>query len=115
LGGTFKRLHEQGHEVHLRYQTSINIAVTDDEALRFASFVCDYNNKFGRENTEAPDLYKKAATFLKNKKSSEIDIEEVRYVIGLIRKEEARSTYHFIGLPDLQIHFMSLPFTKLEL
>ncbi|MCG1037828.1 PIG-L family deacetylase, partial [Polaribacter sargassicola] len=43
MGGTFKRLHEQGHEVHLGYQTSGNIAVADDEALRFASFVCDYN------------------------------------------------------------------------
>ncbi|WP_345027318.1 6-phosphogluconolactonase, partial [Flavivirga jejuensis] len=47
MGGTFKRLHEQGHEVHIGYQTSGNIAVADDEALRFASFVCDYNAKFG--------------------------------------------------------------------
>ncbi|WP_445732517.1 glucosamine-6-phosphate deaminase [Mariniflexile sp.] len=110
MGGTFKRLHEQGHEVHVGYQTSGNIAVADDEALRFASFVCDYNNKFGIENTEAGDIYKKAVNFLKNKKSSEVDIEEVRYIKGLIRKGEARATCHFIGIPDEQIHFMELPF-----
>ena len=110
MGGTFKRLHEQGHEVHIGYQTSGNIAVADDEALRFASFVCDYNEKFGIENTEAQDIYKKAATFLKNKKSSEIDTPEVRYIKGLIRKGEARATCHFIGIPDEQIHFMNLPF-----
>ncbi|WP_445733366.1 glucosamine-6-phosphate deaminase [Mariniflexile sp.] len=110
MGGTFKRLHEQGHEVHIGYQTSGNIAVADDEALRFASFVCDYNEKFGIENTEAEAIYKKAATFLKNKKSSEIDTQEVRYIKGLIRKGEARATCHFIGIPDEQIHFMELPF-----
>ena len=110
MGGTFKRLHEQGHEVHIGYQTSGNIAVADDEALRFASFVCDYNEKFGIENTEAEAIYKKAATFLMNKKSSEIDTPEVRYIKGLIRKGEARATCHFIGVPDEQIHFMNLPF-----
>ncbi|GGZ86167.1 glucosamine-6-phosphate deaminase [Algibacter mikhailovii] len=110
MGGTFKRLQEQGHEVHIGYQTSGNIAVADDEALRFASFVCDYNTKFGIENAEAKDIYKKAADFLRNKKSSEIDTQEVRYIKGLIRKGEARATCHFIGIPDSQIHFMELPF-----
>ncbi len=110
MGGTFKRLHEQGHEVHVGYQTSGNIAVADDEALRFASFVCDYNDKFGIESTEAEDIYKRAVTFLKNKKSSEIDTPEVRYIKGLIRKGEARATCHFVGIPDEQIHFMELPF-----
>lgn len=110
MGGTFKRLHEQGHEVHVGYQTSGNIAVADDEALRFASFVKDYNEKFGIDNSEANVIYKKAANFLKNKKSSEIDTPEVRYIKGLIRKGEARATCHFIGIPDAQIHFMELPF-----
>jgi len=110
MGGTFKRLHEQGHEVHIGYQTSGNIAVADDEALRFANFVCDYNDKFGIASTEADAIYKKAVSFLKKKKSSEIDSLEVRYIKGLIRKGEARATCHFIGIPDEQIHFMELPF-----
>ncbi|MFT4534324.1 MAG: glucosamine-6-phosphate deaminase [Saprospiraceae bacterium] len=110
MGGTFKRLQEQGHEVHIGYQTSGNIAVADDEALRFASFVCDYNNKFEIKNVEAEDIYKRAVEFLKNKKSSEIDTPEVRHIKGLIRKGEARATCHFIGVPDEQIHFMELPF-----
>ena len=110
MGGTFKRLQEQGHEVHVGYQTSGNIAVADDEALRFASFVCDYNTKFGIESREADDIYNKAAQFLQNKKNSEVDIPEVRYIKGLIRKGEAESTCYFVGLPDSQIHFMELPF-----
>lgn len=110
MGGTFKRLVEQGHDVHVAYQTSGNIAVADDEALRFASFVCDYNEKFAIKSDEALDIYAKAAKFLANKKASEVDIEEVRYIKGLIRKGEARATSHFVGLDDHHIHFMNLPF-----
>jgi glucosamine-6-phosphate deaminase len=110
MGGTFKRLHDQGHEVHVAYQTSGNIAVADDEALRFASFVCDFNKKFGIDSSDAQNIYKKASTFLKNKKSSEVDIPEVRDIKGLIRKGEARATCHFVGLTDERIHFMNLPF-----
>ncbi|MFV8325861.1 glucosamine-6-phosphate deaminase [Flavobacterium sp. ZS1P14] len=110
MGGTFKRLQEQGHEVHVGYQTSGNIAVADEEALRFASFVCDYNDKFGIESIEAENIYKKAAAFLKNKKNNVVDIPEVRYIKGLIRKGEAQFTCYFVGVPDSQIHFMELPF-----
>jgi glucosamine-6-phosphate deaminase len=110
MGGTFMRLQEQGHEVHVAYQTSGNIAVADDEALRFAKFVCDYNDKFKIQSIEAEAICKKAEHFLKNKKASEIDIPEVRYLKGLIRKGEARATSQFVGLPEEQIHFMELPF-----
>ncbi|MBP6758797.1 MAG: glucosamine-6-phosphate deaminase [Flavobacterium sp.] len=110
MGGTFMRLQQQGHEVHVAYQTSGNIAVADDEALRFGKFVCDYNEKFEIKSGEAEAIYKKAVTFLKNKKNSELDIPEVRYLKGLIRKGEARTTANFVGLPDEQIHFMELPF-----
>lgn len=110
MGGTFIRLQQQGHEVHVAYQTSGNIAVTDGEALRFASFVCDYNEKFNIKSNEAEDIYTKAINFLKNKRPSDIDIQEVRHIKGLIRKGEAESTCHFVGIPDSQIHFMELPF-----
>jgi len=110
MGGTFKRLQEQGHDVHVAYQTSGNIAVADDEALRFANFVCDYNEKFNLTNNEAEDIYNKATAFLNNKKDSDIDTLEVRNIKGLIRRGEARSTSHFIGLNDDHIHFMDLPF-----
>src|SRR5207244_5827661 len=46
MGGTFIRLCEQGHEVHVGYQTSGNIAVFDDTALRHADFVVEYSRAF---------------------------------------------------------------------
>lgn len=110
MGGTFKRLQEQGHEVHVGYQTSGNIAVADDEALRFANFVIDFNERFGIEGKQALTVYEKAVGFLQSKKASEIDIPEVSHIKGLIRQGEARATCQYVGIPDGQIHFMELPF-----
>jgi glucosamine-6-phosphate deaminase len=110
MGGTFKRLHEQGHEVHVAYQTSGNIAVKDAEAIRFANFVCDFNKKFGIQETKALNIFNDAKAFLNNKKASEIDTDNVRSIKGLIRMGEARATCHYIGIPDDQINFLELPF-----
>ncbi|RXG21872.1 glucosamine-6-phosphate deaminase [Leeuwenhoekiella marinoflava DSM 3653] len=110
MGGTFKRLHEQGHEVHVAYQTSGNIAVADDEAIRFAKFITDYNEAFGISCDEAQSIYNKSFDFLKTKEIGGIDIPELRKIKGIIRRGEARATSHFVGLPDIQIHFMNLPF-----
>ena len=43
MGGTFDRLIKQGHEVHIAYQTSGNIAVSDEEALKFAEVSMEIN------------------------------------------------------------------------
>tara|TARA_R110002012_G_scaffold94447_3_gene228733 strand:+ start:1640 stop:3568 length:1929 start_codon:yes stop_codon:yes gene_type:complete len=110
MGGTFKRLQEQGHEVHVAYQTSGNIAVADDEAIRFAKFITDYNEAFNISCDEAKDIYTKSFDFLKNKEIGGVDIPELRKIKGIIRRGEARATSHFVGLPDSQIHFMNLPF-----
>lgn len=110
MGGTFQRLVDQGHEVHVAYMTSGNIAVSDEEALRFTDFVTDFNAKFDIGSNEAHKIYQKAINFIDKKKSSDVDIEEVRYVKGLIRRSEARAACHYVGLGNENIHFMDLPF-----
>lgn len=110
MGGTFQRLQDQGHEVHVAYQTTGNIAVADDEALRFAEFVVDFNEKFQSTNPKANRIYKDAVRFLKNKKDSELDISEVRHIKGLIRKGEAKNTCRFVGIKKEHAHFLEMPF-----
>jgi len=99
MGGTFQRLVDQGHEVHVAYQTSGNIAVSDDEAIRFIDFVVDFNRQFGINNDETSTIFENAKSFLQNKKDSELDTAEVRHVKGLIRKGEAKNTCRFVGIP----------------
>lgn len=110
MGGTFIRLADQGHEVHVGYQTSGNIAVSDEEAVRFMEFVSDYNQKFGIDNGEASKMFDEAVAFCTNKKASEKDTEIVRRVKGLIRRGEAQATCRFVGLPDHHAHFLNMPF-----
>ncbi|WP_338873894.1 glucosamine-6-phosphate deaminase [Spirosoma sp. SC4-14] len=110
MGGTFQRLHDQGHEVHIGYQTSGNIAVADDEALRFADYVVDFNTKFSIDSPEATRIFRDAAASLREKKDSEMDTVEVRYVKGLIRMGEAKATCRFVGIPVENAHFMNMPF-----
>ena len=110
MGGTFQRLVDQGHEVHVAYQTSGNIAVADDEALRFIEFVRDFNQQFGIDGDQTRNIFEKAEAFLKGKQHGEKDIDELRFVKGLIRRGEARNTCRFVGVPPHRIHFLDLPF-----
>ncbi|TAG67601.1 MAG: glucosamine-6-phosphate deaminase, partial [Runella slithyformis] len=110
MGGTFQRLVNQEHEVHIAYQTSGNIAVADDEAFRFIEFVVDYNQHFKIESHKSMQIFEVAREFLKKKKDSETDIPEVRYVKGIIRQGEAKATCRFVGIPVENAHFLNMPF-----
>ncbi|HEY1022536.1 MAG TPA: PIG-L family deacetylase, partial [Flavisolibacter sp.] len=110
MGGTFQRLVDQGHNVHVAYQTSGNIAVADDEAFRFIEFLIDYNTRFNIQSPEADKIYEEALAFLKVKKSGVKDIPALRYVKGLIRRGEAKNTCRYVGIPMENVHFLDLPF-----
>lgn len=110
MGGTFMRLHDQGHDVHVAYQTSGNIAVTDEFVTRFLDFAVNFEGMFDMDNSKSKQLLEQANHFLTQKKSSEKDSPEIRSIKGLIRRCEARATCKYVGLNDNQIHFMNLPF-----
>ena len=110
MGGTFMRLHKQKHEVHLAYQTSGNIAVTDEFVTRFIGFAVGFEHLFGIDDTKSKKILDEATAFLQTKRSTEKDTGEIRDIKGLIRKCEARATCRYVGLIEEQIHFMDLPF-----
>ena len=110
MGGTFMRLHDQGHEVHVAYQTSGNIAVTDEFVTRFLDFTVGFEQIFDIDNTISKNLLDRVTSFLTDKKFSEKDSEEIRQIKGLIRRCEARATCKYVGLQEDRIHFMNLPF-----
>jgi glucosamine-6-phosphate deaminase len=110
MGGTFIRLVDQGHEVHVAYQTSGNIAVFDDDAIRFADFVRDFNHSFGLSKEDGEKFYKKIVHDIKNKKPGQIDSPEVMKIKGLIRRGEAKAGCRYTGIPDTQAHFLDMPF-----
>lgn len=110
MGGTFQRLVDQGHEVHVAYQTSGNIAVHDYDALRYAEFMREFAASHVQPDEKEVALYNKIIQFLNKKDSGTPDIPEVRSIKGLIRRGEARGGARFTGLQDKQIHFLDMPF-----
>lgn len=110
MGGTFMRLHDQGHEVHVAYQTSGNIAVTDEFVTRFIDFAVGFENMFDIDETKSKKILEDATAFLQTKKSTEKDTEEIRAIKGLIRRCEAKATCKYVGLTEDRAHFMNLPF-----
>lgn len=110
MGGTFIRLADQGHDVHVAYQTSGNTAVWDDDALRFIEFATDFAKSQGVDTQKLEKVYADAREFIGKKKPNEIDTEELLIVKGLVRKGEAIAGARFAGLPDKNIHFQNLPF-----
>ena len=110
MGGTFIRLVDQGHDVHVAYQTSGNTAVWDDDVLRFVEFAIDFNESIGEDNTRLKEIYDEMRAFIPTKKPNQVDTKEIRDVKGFIRKTEAISGARYAGLPDSNIHFMALPF-----
>ncbi|MEN8187599.1 MAG: glucosamine-6-phosphate deaminase [Bacteroidota bacterium] len=102
MGGTFDRLVEQGHEVHIAYQTSGSIAVSDKETMKFAEVAVALNG--GNSNA------KKIIEDLNKKSEYEIDTLEVRKLKGLIRKKESMAATRYLGVPDENVHFLELPF-----
>ena len=102
MGGTFDRLVEQGHDVHIAYQTSGNIAVSNEEALKFA----EISKALNVNSDESENII----NFLKNKQDNDIDSLEVRKLKGLIRRSESLAATRYLGLPDSNVNFLDLPF-----
>jgi len=110
MGGTFMRLHDQGHEVHVAYQTSGNIAVTDEFVTRFLDFAVGFEDMFGMDNEKSTKILADAQTYISGKKKNQIDTAEIRSIKGLIRRCEAKATCKYVGLPEGRWHFQNLPF-----
>ena len=110
MGGTFQRLHDQGHDVHVAYQTSGNIAVTDEFVTRFMDFAVGFEDMFGVDSKKSREILETARQYLRFKKSNQIDTPEIRSVKGLIRRCEARATCRYVGIKDENIHYQNLPF-----
>ncbi len=108
MGGTFLRLVDQGHEVHVAYQTSGNIAVHDHDALRYIEFYKEYAQGIS-DSSGLKDMLT-AEKSIRDKTVGQIDTDTVRHVKGLIRQGEARAAARFCGLHDSNIHFLNLPF-----
>jgi glucosamine-6-phosphate deaminase len=110
MGGTLIRLSDQGHEAHVAYQTSGNIAVFDADAIRFVDFVTDLNRQMGVGAEAADSLERQIDEFVRSKKPGQVDSPILQKVKGLIRRGEAKAAARDCGVPAERLHFLDMPF-----
>jgi glucosamine-6-phosphate deaminase len=114
MGGTLITLCDQGHDVHVAYMTSGNIAVFDHDVRRFVDFVDEFLGVFGRtaEHSSAGTIKERVNQFLDQKKPGQADTDEVLEVKRMIRATEARAAALACGIPPEQLEFMNLRFYR---
>jgi glucosamine-6-phosphate deaminase len=112
MGGTLIRLQEDGHDVHVAYMTTGNVAVHDHEAIRFANFVSEFNQTFGLAVDKTSELEAKIQKFLSAKHAGQTDSDEVLAIKTLVRKTEAIAATQAIYIGKENLHFLDLPFYR---
>lgn len=113
MGGTFRRLCDQHHDVHVAYQTSGNIAVGDEEVVRYCEYLRDVCSKYSPLDTTIKDKADEIIRYLRYEKveNDEAERPDVLFMKGTIRREEARHACRYTGIKDdSHIHFLDLPF-----
>ena len=102
MGGTFIRLAEQGHDVHVAYETSGNVAVHDDVVLQHMDAARELG--FG-------DRFNEVKEIIASKKPGQPEPRALLNLKGAIRRAEAKSAVRSFGLNDeTNTHFLNLPF-----
>ena len=111
MGGTIRRLMQQGHDVHIAYETSGNIAVADEEVRLYMHFINGFNQLFANGSDEVIKIrYQEIMNYLRQKKEGDLDNQSILTVKGLIRRGEARNACTYNHIAKDHIHFLDLPF-----
>lgn len=113
MGGTFRRLCDQHHDVYVAYQTSGNIAVGDEEVIRYCEYLRDVSSKYSPNDTSVKDKAEEIIHYLRYEKVDDGSPErpDILFMKGTIRREEARHGARYSGInQDDHIRFLDLPF-----
>ena len=111
MGGTINRLVKHGHDLHIAYETSGNIAVNDEDVTRYMHFINGFRRMFSVDNDDfISQKYAEVKEFISHKKDGDLDSRDILNIKGLIRRVEARTACAYNGIPKSNIHFLDLPF-----
>lgn len=110
MGGTFKRLVDQHHDVHVAYQTSGNIAVGDEDMMRYVMLFDQIGEATGIASPAYKEYSKNIHEYVAGKTPGGVDSPEIRFLKTKIRQGEARIACNYIGVNPENVHFLCMPF-----
>lgn len=109
-GGILNKLHQNGNDIVVAYQTSGNIAVFDHEVRRYLDFLRRVCNTFELTGDALDRLIDEVEAFLDHKEPGQVDTERVLKLKRIIREAEAVSGIQTFGMARAQARFLNLPF-----
>lgn len=110
MGGTLRRLRDQGHDVTVVYLTSGNLAVPDEEAMMAVDLLAEVGGAFGLTTGRVSKLAQDVRQELASKTAFASDSEQIRRLKGLLRRGEARAALRDCAVPATQARFLDLAF-----
>lgn len=110
MGGTLRRLVDQGHEVTVAYQTSGNLGVPDEEATMAAELVLELDRASAASDNAGAKFARDVRRQLGAKRAFDGDTPEIRQLKGILRRGEARSSLQACGVDAARARFLDLPF-----
>lgn len=110
MGGTFARLVEQGHEVHVAYQTSGSIAVLDDYLYQQMDIACAFTELGGGNLQKMEEVFAQIKEDILSKQEGKAEASNLLKYKAALRRAEARAADRYLGVPEERVHFLNLPF-----
>lgn len=110
MGGTFARLVEQGHEVHVAYETSGSIAVLDDYLYQQMDIACSFTKLSGGDLATMEKAFEQVKKDIASKNDKEPESSNLLKYKAALRRAEARGADRYLGVPEERVHFLNLPF-----
>ena len=110
MGGTLRRLVEQGHEVHVAYLTTGDVMVSDEDLRRYVMVAERVANRNGYMSNHQQDVLNKIIDALDAKSPGDADIAESRRYKGEIFVCEGITSCGYLGIKMENVHEMNLPF-----
>lgn len=110
MGGTFARLVEQGHEVHVAYETSGSIAVLDDYLYQQMDIACSFTKLSGGDLATMEKAFEQVKKDIASKQDEQPESSDLLKYKAALRRAEARGADRYLGVPEERVHFLNLPF-----
>ncbi len=110
MGGTLRRLAEQGHEVHVAFQTSGDVMVSDEDLKRYMMVAAHVAQRNGYYHDSQREVFEKILKSLTSKNPGDPDVDEARAYKGEIFVCEGITSCNYLGIKEENVHELSLPF-----
>ena len=110
MGGTIRKLVSQGHEVHVAFETSGDVTVSDDHIIRHMMLLNKVMERYGENNSKQQNIINGLSEFIQNKRPGQPDSADVRFLKGKIFVCEGIMSCMNLGVKQHNIHELQLPF-----